>query len=61
MAKRIGFIHTVGFPVDHFRERMRAAHPEADSFHILNESLVQDLLRGPRKSWSIAAWPARSC
>ncbi|MCR0985567.1 aspartate/glutamate racemase family protein [Roseomonas populi] len=49
MAKRIGFIHTVGFLVENFRERMRAAHPEADSFHILNESLLQDLLRGAPK------------
>jgi Asp/Glu/hydantoin racemase len=46
---RIGFIHTVGFLVDSFRERMRAAHPEADSFHVLNESLLQDLLRGAPK------------
>lgn len=46
MGKRIGFIHTVGFLVETFRERMRAAHPDADTFHILNESLLQDLLRG---------------
>jgi Asp/Glu/hydantoin racemase len=46
MSKRIGFIHTVGFLVDEFRSRMRAAHPEADAFHILNESLLQDLLHG---------------
>lgn len=44
--KRVGFVHTVGFLVDYFRERMRAAHPEVDAFHILNESLLQDLLRG---------------
>jgi len=46
MAARIGFIHTVGFLVETFRERMRATLPDADSFHILNESLLQDLLRG---------------
>lgn len=50
MAKRIGFIHTVGFLVDRFREEMRLAHPETDSFHILNESLLQDLLRGKPKA-----------
>jgi Asp/Glu/hydantoin racemase len=45
---RIAFIHTVGFLVEHFRGLMREAHPDADSFHILNESLLQDLLRdGP--------------
>ena len=32
--------------MDNFRERMRAEHPQADTFHILNESLLQDLLRG---------------
>ncbi len=46
MTKRIAFIHTVGFLVDDFRARMRAAMPEADCFHLLNESLLQDLLRG---------------
>jgi Asp/Glu/hydantoin racemase len=45
---RIAFIHTVGFLVEHFRTLMRDAHPNADCFHILNESLLQDLLRnGP--------------
>ncbi|MBK5413418.1 aspartate/glutamate racemase family protein [Pseudomonas sp. TH31] len=42
---RIGFIHTVGFLVENFREQMRQAYPHADCFHILNESLLQDLLR----------------
>jgi Asp/Glu/hydantoin racemase len=45
---RIAFIHTVGFLVEHFRSLMREAHPKIDCFHILNESLLQDLLRqGP--------------
>jgi len=43
---RIAFIHTVGFLVDVFRERATAELPGADCFHILNESLLQDLLRG---------------
>ena len=46
MPIRIGFIHTVGFLVEEFRGRMRTALPAVDSFHILNESLLQDLLRG---------------
>ncbi|WP_114973546.1 aspartate/glutamate racemase family protein [Rhodoferax ferrireducens] len=46
MTKRIAFIHTVGFLVDEFRTRARAEIPTADCFHILNESLLQDLLRG---------------
>lgn len=46
MTQRIAFVHTVGFLVDDFRARMRAEVPAADCFHILNESLLQDLLRG---------------
>lgn len=46
MTQRIAFVHTVGFLVDDFRARMRAEVPTADCFHILNESLLQDLLRG---------------
>ena len=46
MIKRIAFVHTVGFLVEDFRARMRAELPDADCFHILNESLLQDLLRG---------------
>lgn len=46
MTKRIAFIHTVGFLIEDFRARMRAEMPTADCFHILNESLLQDLLRG---------------
>jgi Asp/Glu/hydantoin racemase len=43
---RIGFIHTVGFLVESFRQRAAAELAGADCFHILNESLLQDLLRG---------------
>lgn len=46
MTKRIAFVHTVGFLVEDFRGRMCAEIPTADGFHILNESLLQDLLRG---------------
>jgi Asp/Glu/hydantoin racemase len=46
MAARIAFVHTVGFLADEFRKLMRAELPEVDSFHIVNESLLQDLLRG---------------
>jgi hypothetical protein len=43
---RIAFIHTVGFLTEEFRKLMRAGLPGVDCFHILNESLLQDLLRG---------------
>ncbi len=46
MSKRIAFVHTVGFLVDDFKARMRTDFADADCFHILNESLLQDLLRG---------------
>jgi Asp/Glu/hydantoin racemase len=46
MTARVAFVHTVGFLADEFRKRMREEHPQVDSFHILNESLLQDLLRG---------------
>lgn len=46
MSPRVGFVHTVAFLVDEFRERIRAQLPDVDAFHILDESLLQDLLRG---------------
>ena len=46
MPTRIAFIHTVGFLVEDFRKRARENLPGIDAFHILNESLLQDLLRG---------------
>ncbi len=50
MVQRVAFIHTVGFLVDVFRTRMRESLPDVDCFHVLNESLLQDLLRGEAKS-----------
>ena len=46
MIARIAFVHTVGFLADEFRKLMRSELPDIDSFHILNESLLKDLLRG---------------
>lgn len=46
MSPRIAFVHTVGFLAEEFRRLMRAELPDVDCFHILNESLLQDLLRG---------------
>jgi Asp/Glu/hydantoin racemase len=46
VTKRIAFVHTVGFLIEDFGARVRAEIPDADCFHILNESLLQDLLRG---------------
>lgn len=46
MSARIAFVHTVGFLADEFRALTRAQMPGVDCFHVLNESLLQDLLRG---------------
>jgi Asp/Glu/hydantoin racemase len=43
---RIAFVHTVGFLADRFQALMKAQHPDADCFHIVNESLLKDLFRG---------------
>ena len=48
MIRRIAFIHTVAMLVDRFRPRFQAELPEADCFHMLDESVLQDLIRhGP--------------
>ncbi|VWX61052.1 Asp/Glu/hydantoin racemase [Burkholderiales bacterium 8X] len=48
MIRRIAFIHTVAMLVERFRPRFQAELPEADCFHMLDESVLQDLLRsGP--------------
>lgn len=44
--QRIAFVHTVAFLAEEFRRRAAAELPSASVFHILNESLLQDLLRG---------------
>ncbi|HEY4065759.1 MAG TPA: aspartate/glutamate racemase family protein [Burkholderiaceae bacterium] len=46
MTTRVAFVHTVGFLAEKFRESMKAEMPSVDCFHTLNESLLQDLLRG---------------
>jgi Asp/Glu/hydantoin racemase len=51
MIRRIAFIHTVAMLVDRFRPRFQAELPDADCFHMLDESVLQDLLRsGPSAS-----------
>jgi Asp/Glu/hydantoin racemase len=49
MKSRVAFVHTVAFLVDEFRRRAQTQLPEVDTFHILNESLLQDLLNGAPK------------
>ena len=48
MIRRIAFIHTVAMLVERFRPRFQAELPDADCFHMLDESVLQDLMRhGP--------------
>jgi len=48
MIRRIAFIHTVAMLVERFRPRFQAELPDADCFHMLDESVLQDLIRhGP--------------
>ncbi|RZI78117.1 MAG: Asp/Glu/hydantoin racemase [Variovorax sp.] len=48
MIRRIAFIHTVAMLVERFRPRFQLELPEADCFHMLDESVLQDLMRsGP--------------
>lgn len=50
MTTKIAFVHTVGFLSDTFRQLMRTEMPDVKCFHVLNESLLTDLLRGgPQK------------
>ncbi|RYF68130.1 MAG: Asp/Glu/hydantoin racemase [Comamonadaceae bacterium] len=51
MIRRIAFIHTVAMLVERFRPRFQAELPGTDCFHMLDESVLQDLLRsGPSPS-----------
>ena len=48
MIRRIAFIHTVAMLVERFRPRFQSALPDTDCFHMLDESVLQDLIRhGP--------------
>jgi Asp/Glu/hydantoin racemase len=45
VMKRIAFLHTVAALAEKFRALAGPALPDADPFHMLDESLLQDLLR----------------
>lgn len=42
---RLAVLHTVSFLADRFKAMLRERLPAVDSFHMLDESLLQDLLR----------------
>ena len=45
MVRRIAFIQTVAMLVERFRPRFQCELPAADCFHMLDESVRQDLIR----------------
>ena len=48
MIRSIAFIHTVALLIDRFRPRFQEELPQQRCFHMLDESVLQDLLRdGP--------------
>jgi Asp/Glu/hydantoin racemase len=46
MIHTVAFIHTVALLVERFRPRFQAELPNTRCFHMLDESVLQDLLRG---------------
>lgn len=50
MIRNIAFIHTVALLVERFRPRFQAELPDTRCFHMLDESVLQDLMRnGPSR------------
>ncbi|MGJ7566179.1 hypothetical protein ACSFBM_20185 [Variovorax sp. GB1R11] len=45
MIRRIAFIHTVAMLVERFPPRFQSELPDADCFHMLDESVQHDLVR----------------
>jgi len=45
MTRRLAVLHTVSFLADSFKTLLREHLPGVDAFHMLDESLLQDLLR----------------
>jgi Asp/Glu/hydantoin racemase len=46
VIRNVAFIHTVAMLVERFRPRFQAELPDTRCFHMLDESVLQDLLKG---------------
>lgn len=46
---RIGFVHTTALLMEGLRKDMALQHPHIDTFHVLNEGVLQDLTRGEER------------
>ena len=45
MAKRVAFLHTVVFLADIFKRLIKDNLPDIENFHIIDESILQELMR----------------
>lgn len=43
---RLAVVHTVATLVTLFKQKIATSYPDLDTFHVLDESLLQDLIRG---------------
>jgi Asp/Glu/hydantoin racemase len=53
MTKKVGFIHTALAPADLIKHQMAEVFPNVRAFHIVDESLLQDLLESGELTSSI--------
>ena len=51
--KRLGILHTAPFLVGVFKQRLSARYPELDSFHVVDEGLIQTTQRAGRLTTDI--------
>jgi hypothetical protein len=48
-VKRLALIHTVLFAAELFKKKLAARYPDLQSFHMVDESLLQELMRSNGK------------
>lgn len=53
MTKKVGFVHTVVALADRFKQQMAELFPDVRSFHIVDESLIHDVLESGELTSSI--------
>lgn len=53
MRRRIGLLHSVSFLADTFRELIQEQLPGVDSFHIVDEGIIQELMREGKLTYAV--------
>jgi len=53
MTKKVGFVHTVVALADRFKQQMAELFPDVRAFHIVDESLIHDVLESGELTSSI--------